>query len=461
MNLIALAVPFFLLLIAVELAVDRIRDTGHYRSNDGINSISTGIISTTTDYFTKIMTWSIWTFVLAHFAIFEMPRSWFDASPSGVALWLLAAIGWDFCYYWYHRMGHEMSILWAAHSVHHQSEDYNLSTALRQTSTGFLFGWIFYLPLFLIGFPLDVLLTVGAVNLIYQFWVHTQHINRLGVLDRVLVTPSNHRVHHAQNETYIDKNYGGILILWDRLFGSFSEELTTEPVVFGVRKPLKSWNPIWANLQVYDYLLFDARHTRRLRDKLSVWFRRTGWRPEDMEEKFPKVASDLATFEKFDPESSGAQSRYVLAQFALVALSTFWIGDVFSRLGAVAVLVPCLFVWVSLYTLGLLNEGRPLAIRFEQARLAYCIAALFVGVAYRGLSCRQDSVVFHGRVCSAVTSMLKKTIIKTGTPWEPLVGYSRAVRVGPHVAVSGCAPVDVNGDLVGAWRHVSASQALH
>ncbi len=369
MNLIALAVPFFLLLIAVEIVVDRIRDTGHYRSNDGINSVSTGVISTTTDYFTKIISWSIWGFVLSNFAVFEMQRSWFDFSASGIALWVAAAIGWDFCYYWYHRMGHEVSILWAAHSVHHQSEDYNLSTALRQTSTGFLFGWIFYLPLFIIGFPMDVLLTVGAINLIYQFWVHTQHINRLGVLDRILVTPSNHRVHHAQNEQYIDKNYGGIFVIWDRMFGSFAEESDADPVVFGVRKPLRNWNPVWANFQVYDYLLFDSRHTRRWRDKLGVWFRRTGWRPADMEQRFPKVKSDISTFEKFDPQLSTARTQYVFTQFVLVALSTFWIGEVFARLGVTAVAVPCLFVWTSLYTLGLLNEGRVYAPKFEAVRL--------------------------------------------------------------------------------------------
>ena len=235
MDLIALAVPFFLLLILVELVVDRVRRTGNYRSNDAINSLSIGVLSTTSGYFTTFLAWTIWGFVLSNLAIVEMQSSWFDSSLSGIGLWILAAIGWDLCYYWHHRLGHEVSILWAAHAVHHQSEDYNLSTALRQTSSGFIFGWIFYLPLFLLGFPIDVLITVGAINLIYQFWVHTQQVRRLGMLDRILVTPSNHRVHHAQNERYLDKNYGGIFILWDRMFGSFAEELDEEPVVFGVR----------------------------------------------------------------------------------------------------------------------------------------------------------------------------------------------------------------------------------
>ncbi|HNP66003.1 MAG TPA: sterol desaturase family protein [Woeseiaceae bacterium] len=179
MDLIALAVPFFLLLLLVELVVDRIRRTGHYRMNDAINSLSAGILSTTSGYFTKVVQWAIWGFVFSQFAIFEIQREWFNATASVILLWVIAAVAWDFFYYWNHRLGHEISVLWAAHAVHHQSEDYNLSTALRQTSTSFLFSWIFYVPLFLIGFPVDVLITVGAINLIYQFWVHT-HSKSIG-----------------------------------------------------------------------------------------------------------------------------------------------------------------------------------------------------------------------------------------------------------------------------------------
>jgi sterol desaturase/sphingolipid hydroxylase (fatty acid hydroxylase superfamily) len=373
MDLIALAVPFFLLALLLELAVDRARGSGLYRANDAINSLSAGILSTTFGYVTKLLPLIAWGFVLENFALIDMPLEWFDASPHGIALWITAALAWDFCYYWFHRFSHEISILWAAHAVHHQSEDYNLSTALRQTSTGFLFGWIFYLPLFLIGFPMSVLITVNAVNLIYQFWVHTQVVKRMGVLDRILVTPSNHRVHHAQNERYIDKNYGGMLILWDRLFGTFEDERVDEPVVYGVRKPLENWNPFWANLQVYDYLLFDARHTRRWSDKIGLWFRRTGWRPTDVEARFPKRRSNIVTFEKFDPPLASPMRRYVLAQFAVAVALTLWIGELFAESGIQAVLLPCVLLWTQLYTLGLLNEGRENAQRLEFLRLAIVV----------------------------------------------------------------------------------------
>jgi len=146
MDLIPLAVPFFLLALLLELAIDRRQGTGFIRANDAINSLSAGVLSTTLGYFTRFLPLLIWGLVLEDFALIEMPLAWFDASPTGILLWLIAVLAWDFCYYWYHRYSHEVSVLWAAHAVHHQSEDYNLSTALRQTSTGFLFYWVFFLP---------------------------------------------------------------------------------------------------------------------------------------------------------------------------------------------------------------------------------------------------------------------------------------------------------------------------
>ncbi len=385
MDLIALAVPFFLLALLIELAVDRVRGTGHYRTNDAINSLSAGTLSTTLGYFTRLIPAVIWGFVLQNLSLVEVDLAWFDLSPGGITLWIVAILAFDFCYYWFHRCSHEISALWAAHAVHHQSEDYNLSTALRQTSTGFLFNWIFYLPLFILGMPLEVFVTVNALDLIYQFWVHTQHIGKLGWMDRVFVTPSNHRVHHAQNEVYIDRNYGGILIIWDRLFGTFQEELDDEPVIFGVRKPLASWNPLWANLQVYAYLWFDAVRTRSWKDKLGVWFRRTGWRPADVEAQFPKKHSNIETFQKFNPPLTKTMRRYLVWQFVIAAFFILWIGTVFAASGAAAVLLPCVLLWTTLYSLGLLNESRDFAVRFELTRLFVALPLAVAGMMQTGL----------------------------------------------------------------------------
>jgi sterol desaturase/sphingolipid hydroxylase (fatty acid hydroxylase superfamily) len=384
MDLIALAVPFFLLAIIVELVVNWRRKAGVYRSNDAINSISAGMLDTTLGYFTKFLPLLAWGFAMQHLALIDMPLSWFDASPRGIALWVTAAVAWDFFYYWYHRFSHEISILWAAHAVHHQSEEYNLSTALRQTSTGFLFGWIFYLPLFVIGFPLEVLVTVNAVNLIYQFWVHTRLIGRLGPLEAVMMTPSHHRVHHAQNERYIDRNYGGMFIIWDRLFGTYEPESDEEPVVFGVRKPLASWNPFWANLQVYDYLLFDARKATRWQDKIGLWFRRTGWRPRDVEARFPKRNVDLAHFEKFDPEVPRAIRYYTVVQFVVAIALILWIGERYAADGPGAVLLPCIALWLLLLAIGFLNEGRERARAFEVLRLVVLVPAIVAAFHWLG-----------------------------------------------------------------------------
>jgi len=369
MDLIAYAVPFFLLLLLIELAVDFVKKAGRYRLNDAVNSLSAGMLNSTTGYFTKFLPLLAWGFVFENFAILDLPLSAFDLSVSGIALWITALLAWDFCYYWFHRYSHEISVLWAAHAVHHQSEEYNLSTALRQTSTGFLLGWIFYLPLFLIGFPIEVLLVVNAINLIYQFWVHTQFVGRLGALDFILVTPSNHRVHHAQNEIYIDRNYGGMLILWDRMFGTFQDELAEEPVVYGVRKALHSWNPFFANLQVYALLWKDALHTRRWSDKFRTWFGRTGWRPADVARQYPVELTDPAALDKFDPQISRATRNYVLLQFAVCTALILWIGVRFAQQGAAAVVVPCVQLWATLYTVGLLNEGKRYARLFELIRV--------------------------------------------------------------------------------------------
>jgi alkylglycerol monooxygenase len=376
MGLIALAVPFFLLAIIIELFVDWRRRTGYYRSNDAINSISAGMLGTTLGYFTQILPLLGWGFVIQKLSFYEMPLAWFDTSVRGIGLWLLAAIAVDFFYYWFHRFSHEISILWASHAVHHQSEDYNLSTALRQTSTGFLFGWIFYVPLFMFGFPLVVILAVKAVNLFYQFWVHTQHVRHLGPLEAILMTPSHHRVHHGQNERYIDKNYGGIFITWDRLFGTFEPESEDDPVIYGVRKPLANWNPFWANLQVYDYLLFDARKTRRWRDKIGIWFRRTGWRPDDVAAEYPKSKTDLGHFRKFDPPIGAGIRRYVVAQFCVAIAAMLWLSVLFASEGAAGVLVPCVFVWSLLLSLGLLNEARANARLFEFLRVLIIVPVL-------------------------------------------------------------------------------------
>jgi alkylglycerol monooxygenase len=362
MDFILYAVPFFLVLIALELVADRWRGVSNYRLADALNSISTGVLSTTTGLLTKGVGLLTYAFALDHLALLRLPadRVW---------VWVFAFVLYDFCYYWLHRMGHERNILWAAHSVHHQSEEYNLSTALRQTSTGFLLGWIFYLPMAVLGVPLLVFVSVAALNLLYQFWVHTRHIPKLGWFEWFFVTPSNHRAHHAQNALYMDRNYGGVFIFWDRLFGSFQEEDDNEPVIFGVTTPLASWNPLWANLQFYAQLWEDARRAERKWDKLRIWFMRTGWRPADVAAKYPMSKPDLARFRKFEVPLERRQQFYVALQFCVYIALGSYLMNLERSLPTAALLLGWGAVAFGVFTLGVSLENRPWALKVELLRL--------------------------------------------------------------------------------------------
>ena len=363
MDLILYAVPFFFVLIAAELIADRWRGVSNYRLADAVNSISTGVLSTTTGLLTKGVGLLTYAFALEHLALFRLPAN-------SVWVWAFAFVLYDFCYYWLHRLGHERNILWAAHSVHHQSEEYNLSTALRQTSTGFLLSWIFYLPMAVLGVPLLVFVSVAALNLLYQFWVHTKHIPKLGWFEWFFVTPSNHRAHHAQNALYMDRNYGGVFIIWDRLFGSFQEEDDNEPVIFGVTTPLASWNPLWANLQFYAQLWDDARRTESKWDKLRIWFMRTGWRPADVAAKYPLSKPDLARFRKFEVPLEPRQQGYVVLQFCVYIALGSYLMNLERSLPIAALLLGWGAVAFGLFALGVALENRRWALKVELLRLA-------------------------------------------------------------------------------------------
>jgi alkylglycerol monooxygenase len=248
--------------------------------------------------------------------------------------------------------------MWAAHVVHHSSDDYNLSTALRQTSTGALFGWIPYVPMAIAGVPPSLFVAVALIDLLYQFWVRTEQIKKLGWFDQVFVSPSNHRVHHGVNDAYLDKNYGGILVVWDGLFGSFEPEHDDEPVVYGTRAPLRSFNPLWANLEVYAQLFSDSWQARGWLDKLKVWWMPPGWRPAELQARRPKPDFAVATRRRLDPTVSKPIACYALLQFAAILGLAIHFLDV-QRVAATGVLLIYLaFLSASLLGVGAVLEGR-------------------------------------------------------------------------------------------------------
>ena len=377
-KVITLATPVLFALIAIELAWGWLRGRNTYRLDDAVNSIGLGVLSQVSGVFTRVLRIGIYAWAFEFLALWRLPadRAW---------VWLFALLFYDFCYYWYHRIGHERTLFWAAHVVHHQSEDYNLSTALRQTSSGALLGWLFYLPMAVAGVPPEVFAAVALVDLLYQYWIHTQHVGRLGWFDRVFASPSNHRVHHAVNDRYLDRNYGGILIVWDRLFGTFADEDPAEPPVYGTRSPLRSWNPLWANLEVYASMAHDAWHARRWRDRLGVLFGRTGWRPEDVARRFPKPAFSLAR-PHYAPGAPARVQAYALVQFALL------LGAAVHFLGyqaqAPAAALVAYFAWIvaSLTTLGVLLEGRRLGAWLEAARAVLTAAGVATAHGWFGVA---------------------------------------------------------------------------
>ena len=307
---ITYAVPVFFLMIGIEFIFGVIKGTNNYRLNDSIAAISLGLISRLPPLLNLGIQGVVWTYVATNLNMSLMPKdSW--------VTWVIAFLFYDLCYYWMHRMSHEVKVLWASHVVHHQGEEFNLSTALRQTSSGWLWKWIFYIPMFMVGIPGEVFFTVAAINLLYQFWVHTEHIKTLGALELIFITPSNHRIHHAQNPEYIDANYGGVFIIWDRIFGTYIPEKDDLKPIYGTVKPLRSWNPIWSNLEIYHQMIRDTIHTKTLKNKIKVWFSSTRWRPEDVYENFPHVTNDLEDFEKYDPDANRTTKFFTSVQFII------------------------------------------------------------------------------------------------------------------------------------------------
>jgi sterol desaturase/sphingolipid hydroxylase (fatty acid hydroxylase superfamily)/uncharacterized membrane protein YhhN len=352
-KVIVFATPVFIFLIALEFAWSRrenSRTAGQtpFRLSDAINSISLGMLSQVAGVLGKALSVGIYTAVFETVAIF--PRLDFWNSAAGV---LLALVMYDFCYYWLHRAGHVVALFWAAHVVHHQSQHYNLSTALRQTSSGLLFGWIFYLPMAVLGVPPTVFGIVLLIDLLYQFWVHTEQVGTLGWFDRVFCSPSNHRVHHAVNDGYVDKNYGGILMLWDHLFGSFQEEDAQKPCVYGTRGALNSWDPLWANLEVYGALAKESWHTPLWGDKPAVWFKPPGWQSAAMARSNPKQPFTLEAVTTFNPPRRPGQQWFAALQFVLAmgAVLTFlWHVDAMPLTTAA--------IWAAAIVAGLWANGR-------------------------------------------------------------------------------------------------------
>ncbi len=370
------AVPVFFVLIGVELLAALWEHKKTYRLHDSINDLSCGITEQMIGLFLKGLLFAGYVGTYGYSTGRGINLVDVNHYSSG-GKWTAAVflfLGVDCAYYWFHRIAHEYNAPWAGHVVHHSSEDYNLAVALRQGTFQGVFSWVFYLPLALLGFPPAWFAAMSSFDTLYQFWIHTRLIGKLGPLEWVLNTPSHHRVHHGRNPKYLDRNYAGTLIIWDRIFGTFQAE--EEEPVYGLTKPLNSWNPLWANLHVWRDLFRDAWLAPLWVDKLRIWFMPQGWRPEGLPAN--PIAADLrhATVIRYDTQVPRGLNMYGLVHFVgmlVLAVGLLAGGRSLARSELVAATV--LVLW-GLLNIGGIFDHRPWALPSELLRLPVTAVAL-------------------------------------------------------------------------------------
>ena len=313
-KILLIAMPAFLLLVLFEKWYGWRKGKDTVRNMDMISSLSSGVTNVTKDVIGLYLVIISYPFLLRTLALTHISNS--------IIVYIIAFIALDFAGYWVHRLQHVTNFFWNGHIVHHSSEEFNLACALRQSISAIakIFA-IFLLPAALFGVPAPVIAVVAPLHLFAQFWYHTQHIGKMGFLENIIVTPSHHRVHHAINPIYMDKNYGQIFIFWDKWFGTFQEELPDVKPVYGITRPVRTWNPIKINFQHVWLLLKDAWRTNNRKDKFTLWFRHTGYRPADVVEKYPVYKiEDVYRFEKYNTQSSAAFNAWSWIQVLMVLL---------------------------------------------------------------------------------------------------------------------------------------------
>lgn len=384
MGIIQASIPLFFLLIAAELLYARFGRQSLYRLSDSIADLSAGTLSQIAGIFTKLLLGASYAWTFEHLRLDRWTTAY--RWPDGTALTWVNAVAWsaafvlvDLAYYWFHRVSHEVNVFWAGHIVHHSSEEYNLAVALRQSAVGGLLSWVFYIPLAVLGIPLEQFVVCYALNLIYQFWIHTRVIDRLPRwAEAVLNTPSHHRVHHGVNPEYQDRNYAGVFIVWDRWFGTFTPE--RDAPVYGLTTPLASWNPLWA--QVHQYVAIARAVARRdtWRDRWMSVFGSPAWRPlaEGGPVRIPPVSTRALL--KYDPAVPTRLSQYALAHFALALPPALWLLARSDQLALPALAAGGFYVVLTLTNVGGVLEARRWALSAERARmLTLILVAVLLG----------------------------------------------------------------------------------
>jgi sterol desaturase/sphingolipid hydroxylase (fatty acid hydroxylase superfamily) len=361
--------PLFLALIVIEAVYAYYRGQFNFRSLDTISSLSAGmtnIIKTVLGLTIIIISYET---VSTHIAVFQIENNWM--------VYLLSFLALDFATYCHHRLAHTTNIFWNRHVIHHSGEDFNLATGLRQSITKIVsLSFIFLIPAALLGLPPQVIAVVTPVHFFMQFWYHTEHIGKLGVLEYIIVTPSQHRVHHAINPIYIDKNLSAIFCIWDRMLGTFQEELDDVPCVYGVTRQVRTWNPIKINFLHIWLLTKDAWLTKSLWDKLRIWFMPTGWRPEDVKEKYPVYSSGPENFVKYESDASNRLKLWSWIQFVVLLLMVTHLLLSIGQLSGQSALLYGIYLFMAIYSYTSLMDMDANALGFEMAKSIFGIVII-------------------------------------------------------------------------------------
>lgn len=364
------AMPLFLALIIVEKLYGYFKGENTTPIMDSVSSISSGIINSLKDVLGLSVTLLSYEWMAPKIALLHQDTT--------ILAYCIGFIVIDFYGYWSHRWSHQINFLWNKHAIHHSSEEFNLSCALRQSVSSFVNLFTFLLiPAALLGVPAKVIAITLPIHLFLQFWYHTKHIKKMGVLEQIIVTPSHHRVHHAINPEYIDKNHGQIFIFWDKLFGTYQEELDTVPPVFGITRPAQTWNPFRINFQHLWLLICDAWRAENWKDKITIWFKPTGWRPENFEEKYPvPKISNVYSFHKYGTQHSKMLMYWSVVQlFVTLGLVSYLYLSI-ARIDIQHIFVYGTFIFISVYSYTELMDSNNYSLFWESIRFAFGIGII-------------------------------------------------------------------------------------
>jgi sterol desaturase/sphingolipid hydroxylase (fatty acid hydroxylase superfamily) len=363
-NILLITIPIFLVLIIIEISYGVWKNDLNHSYMDTISSLSSGFTNLMVDILGLGIIILSYPFFYERLKVIELEES--------ILLYFIAFVCVDFASYCHHRLKHSINIFWNMHVIHHSSEEFNLACALRQSITNNLgIGILFLIPAALLGVPHQIIIILGPLHLFGQFWYHTRHIGKLGWLEYILVTPSQHRVHHAINKEYIDKNLAAIFCVWDRAFGTFQEELDDVPCVYGTLKPVQTWNPLLINFQHLSYLIEDAWHTKNIGDKFKIWFMPTGWRPKDIIDKIPrKIVKNVYAQEKYKPKYSLLHKVFVSFHFLILNIVLYIFLSSFGDLTFADKMAYLILIFSTIFSFSSIMDGFKWSVSFEFIRIS-------------------------------------------------------------------------------------------